>query len=350
MTKKIWCVRILSLLVCVLMLSGLLVLVTGASDDAYVPMEWTLDEDLKFIDGSNGVRYERYYVGGAFYGDARRVFYFANKVLYEDRYCQVYGDALDPHIVSVRTESGYSTIFTDAQGKRILDDFLAGIDCIWYLEDYGNVYTEISEDLARELRDAYTAENASLKWVSVNELAEAEIYEITAHDKTELKAYQHGAVYLMDDGSYYYVCFRVLDNSYFDADGYFSYRSGNVQVYELTKAERTEINWLLTEMIPKESTAVYEEDVLNGYYDIYGNPIDDGLDLLADPAYRQGMIVIFYVLTVVIGMLLPLILLILGIALANVPKTGKAKCWYALSASALLWLLSAGVFLLLVVL
>ena len=87
-----------------------------------------------------------------------------------------------------------------------------------------------------------------------------------------------------------------------------------------------------------------------GYCDIYGNPIDNGFDPYGDPDYRRGAVTVFLVLTVVIGMILPVIVLILGVVLANSKKTGKAKCWYSLCACAMLWLLAAGFFLLLVLL
>jgi hypothetical protein len=99
-------------------------------------------------------------------------------------------------------------------------------------------------------------------------------------------------------------------------------------------------------MTAKERTTVYEYQVMNGECDIYGNPIDD----MDDPEYRSAAIVIFVVIVVFVGILVPLGLLILGLLLAISRKMGRAKCWYALSASAGVWLVSAALFLLLVIL
>jgi len=232
----------------------------------------------------------------------------------------------------------------DEEGKEILDAFLARTDCIYYLESLDNYnYTEIGENLVAALEASYQNQGLPRKWVDVRELGEADILEITVHDRTETKAYQHGAVYIMPNGSYYYVCFETLDNRFFDADGFFSYRSGSVHVYELDKAMRTQIDEAVDAMAPQKTTILYERYVMDGTYDVYGNPIDE-----TDSQDRRTDIVLFFVLTVFAGFLLPLAALIVGLALAHSKKTGRAKCWYALSICAVVWMLAAALFMLLV--
>ena len=153
----------------------------------------------------------------------------------------------------------------------------------------------------------------------------------------------------MPDGSYYYLCFKDLDNSYFDADGYFSYRSGSVQVYKLDDKSRLSIDESIANMTTKEHKKIYEDSVINGHYDIYGNPIDHTDDYNIS-SNRIGAVILFFVITFVLGIIVPVVLLILGLVLANSQKSGKGKCWYALVASAALWILSTLLFLLLVIL
>lgn len=338
--KKINSIKILSFIICLVVLLGLLTMTVSAQKEYYTPIEWELDQNLEYIYGDDKL-YERYYVRGAFYGDADSVFYFKNYALYNGSECQVYGDSAYPHIVSVKTEPGYSCIFVDAEGKKILDSFLDKTDCIYYLEDYGVSYTIINKTTVEYLDTSYES-STKLKWVDVSELGEAGIYEITVHDKTETKAYQHGAVYIMPNGSYYYVCFENLGNSYFDANGYFSYRAGSIMVYELDDMARMNIDQSLADMTPKRHHIIYESAVVNGYYDVYGNPI---IEAPTSDQEASGFVTI-----IVVGTIFPVILLILGIVLAKSEKTKKSKCWYSLSASAALWILSTILFLLLVIL
>ncbi len=342
-------IKIFSFILSLVMLLVFSPISVGATEaeEEYIPVEWNLDENLEYIYGG-GKRYDRYYVKGAFYGDADSVFYFKNYAYYDGSSCQVYGESAYPHIVSVKTEPGYSCIFVDDEGKEILDSFLDGTDCIYYLEMYDEMYTKIDKDIAEHLKEAYGDESADLKWINVNELGEANIYEITVHDRTETKAYQQGAVYFMPNGHLYYVCFEDLDNTHFDADGYFSYRSGSVQAYELDDEERAIIEGSVDKMERKVHKKIYEYDVIRGYCDVNGNDIDDfGFDY-DDGDYIIGIKVMFIVTTVIIGIVAPAVLLVFGVVLARSKKTGKAKCWYALSVSSAVWLLSAAALLILV--
>ncbi len=332
--------KIPSFVLCFAMLLALLFLTVMAKDEQYTPVEWQLDSELTYIYGGEK-RYERYYVRGAFYGDADSAFYFKNHAIYDGKTYQVYGESADPHIVSVMTADAYSYIFVDAEGKAILDAFLDRTDCVYYLEKFDEVYTKINASMVDSLDASYSRKGAKLKSVDVAELGEADIYELTVHDKTETKAFQHGAIYLMPDQSYYYVCFEELDNSYFDADGYFSYRSGSVKVYELDEAERLRIDGSIAQMETKQHQIIYEENVVKGLYDVNGNPIDR----TDDPSYSKGALIVFFAITILVGFLAPATLLILGLVWAT-----RQRYWYTLVASATLWLLSSTLFLLFVLL
>ena len=336
--------RKLSLLL--LLLSVLLSAFAVSADEApeYQPIVWEMDEERTYLMG-NDVRYERYYVNGAFYGDAETTCYFYNTVSYKGEECGVYGNAARPDIVSVQTEPGYSTIFVTAKGRRLLDDLKLRVNCTYYFEDYyGATYSLLEDDFLNHLDRRYDIP-AMTQSVEVGALGDADFYEITGHDATKSKAYQHGAVYLMENGTYYYVCFEDLDNSYFDADGFFSYRAGNVPAYPLNIEEKGEIDSLIDGMTEKQSFAIWEKDIMYGYTDLEGNVTDEALQ-----EERAGAAVIFFLLVVVLGILLPGVLLTLGLIFANSQKTGKAKCWYAVVGGASLWLLTALVFLIIVLL
>lgn len=334
-------IKIFSFVFCFAMLLSLSVLTVAAGDQEHVPVEWTMDEELRYIYGGEK-RYDRYYVNYAFYGDAKSSFYFMNYALLDGKKCQVYGESADPHIVSVKKGDGYSYIFADIQGKKILNDFLTRKECIYYLESFDEyTYSVIEEAFVTSLESAYNSNDPWISTVNVSELSEGEILEITVHDKTETKAYQHGAIYIMPSGTYYYVCFEELNNSYFDADGYFSYRKGTVQALKLNNSLCADVDAVIEQMIPREKKIIYESDVVAGEIDIYGNSLYD----VYTPEYRSTSIVIFFVMFIFLGILLPILLLVLGLIFAR-----KTKCWYALSVSAAVWIVGAVILLLLLIL
>ena len=349
MKKKNNFIKILSFILCLVMLAGCFAFTASAQEEEYTAVEWSLDEDLEYING-NHKRYKRYYVKGAFYSDAINKFSFMNEVAYKDTYCQVFGDSAYPHIVWVKKPDNYNLVFTDATGRDILDSFIAGTDCVYYLErfdqsDYATLYAKIGDNVVELLNEKY-GKAEDLEWIDVTELGESEIFEITVHDKTESKAYQHGAIYIMPDGRYYYLCFDGLDNSHFDADGYFSYRWGNVQVLELDEFTRARVDECASSMVYKEYNTVYENYVVNGYCDIYGNPIKSE----EDPKSRVLYIILFYVSGIILGIVFPAVLLILGLSLEKSEKTGMARCWRVMSAASAVWILFATLFLLFVIL
>ena len=287
-------------LVCltIAMLFSLASIYVSADNSEKKSIEWTMDEKATYLDGS-GKRYERYYANGAFYGDARFSYYFKNGVMYDGRNCDVYGDSADPHIVSVKTESGYSTIFVDAEGKAILDNFLNGKDCIYYLESFGSEYTIIDASFVSMLDVAINNYN-NTRTVDVTTLNAAEIYEITAHDRLEMKAYQHGAVYYMPDGVKLYINFRNLDNSYFDSDGYFSYRRGTVTALVLDDELTAKVNEKLESMQPKPTKSKYEQ---YEEYEMNGN----------DYLNRNRSSVPFWIFFSITGFVLPIPFLVIGL-------------------------------------
>ena len=340
-------IKIFSFVLCLLILTALATLCVGAKETDYVPVEWKMDENATYLYG-NDKRYERYYANGNFYGDAITFFVFMNSVEFHGKYHQVRGESADPHIVSVYTGDGYSYIFVDKEGKKILDDFLSGKACIYYFEDRGDNYTVIDEELVYKLEDAYNTDSGSFSQMDVRDLSKMNILNVTAHDKTETKAYQQGAVYITTNGEMYYVSFKGLDNSYFDSDGYFSYRQGTVKARKLPAEFRSQIYEERLNLSPKPQFDIYESDVYYGYTDIYGNPINNGL-LDGYLFKEESANIVVFVVTVFGGILVPTPLLILSAIFAKAKKTGKAKCWYALTASAAVWLAAGITFLILLI-
>jgi len=324
--SKVHMKRLFAFCLTLLMVFSLSICFVGAAEEEYTPIEWVMAEDATYLYGDEKY-YDRYFVNGAFYSDAKCRFNFMNRVEFDGTMCPVYGDSIDPHIVCVQKNDGYSFVFVDEEGKGILDRFLQGEDCIYYLEDNQNRYAPLDEQFVRLLDSSFYASDAPLTEKKVGELSEGAIYELTAHDSTGLKAYQHGAVYVLPDGNTYYLCFDELDNSYFDADGYFSYRKGSVSLLKLEGSLLTDVEKAIPEMEYKTKEYLYESDYVN-------IPGDEGYAPEGDPLS-------FFIFAIPMGFVLPLAILVTGIVLAKSKKLGENKAWYWLSATGALWILAA---------
>ena len=345
--KKVNVKGFIALCICLLMLLPLSVIAVNA-DEKYTPIEWSLSSDAKYLYGKDK-RYERYIVNGVFYNDARFSFYFKDTVTYNGRECEVYGNSAYPTLVSVRKGDGYSLVFADKEGKKMLDDFVSGKDCIYYFEGVGNAYTVIEKSLVEALDSLYnTYSSINTVRMDASRLQEADVYEVTVHDRLETKAYQHGAVYKMPDGKAYYLCFEGLDNSHFDADGYFSYRSGEVKLIRLDGDALTKVNTALMNMRIKEKNVIYESLVISGYCDIYGEPIES--DFIYESPSESEAQLSFWVFFIFIGFIVPIVPLVIGLVLPRLKSLGKERYWYIMAGFAAIWLLaSLGILLILII-
>ena len=336
--KRVNVKRYLALLLCVFMLIPLSVIAVAA-DEEYIPIKWKMDPNVEYLYGDEK-RYDRYVVNGAFYNDASFTFYFSNTATYNGKECTVYGDSAYPHIVSVKKGDGYSFVFVDDTGKKILDDFVAGKDCIYYLEDFGKTYTVIEKSLVNLLDREYN-NYSSINTVRMDAwmLKDGEAFEITSHDATETKAYQYGAIFKMPDGKFYYLPFKDLDNSHFDADGYFSYRSGEVKLIKLDGDSLTRVKSALSSMETRQKTNVYETFVIKGVYDVYGEKIEDDYDF--GETSDVGTEILFWVSFIFVGFIVPIIPLAIGLIFPRLKSLGKNRYWYIVAGFAAMWLLAS---------
>lgn len=147
--------------------------------------------------------------------------------------------------------------------------------------------------------------------IDVRELVDAECFEIVIYKGYEETVY--GAIYLMD-GKYYYLNYVNLGNQHFDADGYFSYRSGEVM---LTNAETYRGGI-------KEALRPPTEEVWQGSVEgtLYSGDISD---------------VFFWIGFVLLGFIAPIPFFVLGILFSRSKKMGYPKYWLTLSYIAVTW-------------
>ena len=99
-------------------------------------------------------------------------------------------------------------------------------------------YTKFVTSDLDEAKDIGTVERNNLDGLTasavfdVPSLADKLVYKVIVYDNTATLSHVHGGVYKVN-GMYYYVNYDNLDNSYFNADGSFSYRFGQITAAEL---------------------------------------------------------------------------------------------------------------------
>ena len=157
--------------------------------------------------------------------------------------------------------------------------------------------------------------------IDVRDLADAECYEIVIYHNFEETI--HGAIYIMD-GAYYYLNYVDLGNQHFDADGYFSYRSGEVM---LTRAE------------------TYRGGIENALAPLFKEYMPGTVE---GTAYgEETFMIAFWIAFVLLGFMAPIPFFVLGLLLSRSEKLGYPKYWMILSYIAAAWFALSALLLLL---
>ncbi len=298
-------------LLCFMILSVSSVILISADEELLV---WEMSSDETYITG-NGNEYHNYVSAYNLHILTEKAYAYENplEIPYE---IYVYGSPTNKEVIWL--DDG--RIFVTKDGAEALDSFVSGEVYSYLLFNVSNdqTYSTLGGATVTDMVNRYgTRENAIT--VPVKELINVERYDICARDASQTFAFTVGAVYLYEN-EMYYVDYTALDNSYFDSNGNFSYRKGEVS------------------MVPvgKENKLHLESAAASGYYFeteyIYENPSGFGLGVSN---------VLFWILLIILGYIFPAALLILGIIFANRKEWKRPKYWYALSAIALIWILSS---------
>ncbi len=280
------------------------------------PIEWDLSENGKTLTASTGMVYYKYELGIDAEMHPWSIYYFDGTVRVNSGLVASV-NSYDRYGEIVWLQTGEPIIYATEAGKQILDGFADGTAREYYFvldENYSSAYyTRIGASLAAELRSAYI--NGENRYTfDVRELQDYIRYDVQFEDSQGIFQYNEG--YIFDMGSeYYYVHFDSLDNTHFDADGNFSFRSGEVELMKLEGEMRDTV--ADANFDPRHRTSNFETDDNNS----------------------EMPMALFWIPYVFVGFVLPLPFLALGLVFANVRK--KSKHWYAVVISAGVWILLA---------
>ena len=210
---------------------------------------------------------------------------------------------LNQDMVLVYEYMGYDAmirVYVTPQGAKELDRYVSGKYMQYELaQEY---YT--SSVISGELVNAWASSEADMT-VDVTNLGTAPSYKVLGYDSTLTLAHIIGEVFEYQ-GDYLFVHYDALDNSYFDANGSLSFRSGTVPALRLSDAHARQV----AEAI---EAAQYFSPSIHG-------PQAE----LLDPSISM---IIFLVMVAPLLYLLPLATLILGIVLRNIKRIPHRERW-----------------------
>lgn len=221
---------------------------------------------------------------------------------------------------------GETRLFATAAGAEAVQNMLSGKEGVYSLHTGVSSHDEPDQSITvTENWIEGLSVGGLVQSTEVLLLSELERYDIRFSDTTGSIYTAAGAFYEYE-GGLLYVDYRTLGNQYFDADGNFSYRSGAVDAVLLTVDALASVWSQLARAEQTKGTILYERQT----YEQEGE-IRDG----------QETVPIFWIFYVINGFLLPTVLLICGLVMANSRRRKKTRRWYVLAGLAGVWMLSA---------
>ncbi len=327
--KKLLCVIMFSVIIASSFTVFASAAAFGTTATHEAPIEWTLSEDGEKLTASTGTVYYRYEMDIDAELNPWNVYYFANSVKLGsgNNYsgtASVRSYARDGEIVWITSAMGTDVYVTEV-GEQMLKGFADGTERIYNIARESNLYySKIDATFAEELREAYIR-GEQIYTFDVRELRYVERYYVQFGDSRDVFWCDEG--YIFDiEGEYYYVHFDSLDNTHFDADGYFSFRSGEVELMKLDEEMSEVVGASILRLRSRETITNFETDDNNS----------------------EMPMIFFWMPYVFIGFILPLPFLALGLIFANVRK--KSKYWYAVVISAGVWMLLAAILMVILIL
>lgn len=329
MKQKFTFLRFFAVLFALLLLGSVGVMAFAGQPPETTMVKWWLDGAM--LENSDGDIYTHYELPTGVFVSFENVYIYGRTIDVEAEFGTVhslvesYERAGD--LVTLDGARGEKLLFVNEAGKTAVNDFLAGEIgrfSVWTDSSFSLSTTAADEELFTRL-DAALADRVDVSSFDVTVLGTAQRYDLVYSDATGSLHRTHGAIYLFD-GSLYYVNYDALDNSYFDADGNFSYRRGTVDAH-LLSGELHDLalaTFAKLEEISPEYT--YEE------FEVLPEGSADGL------IFGNFGVVAFWIVFSVLGYLVPA--LCLGASAFMLVRRGKRR-WIITASIASVWMILA---------
>lgn len=309
-----------------LLFAALLLPAHATEDSPAGYIEWEISENGDTLSG-NGKEYS--YVKVNYKNNIKiqpwiyDTYGFVNSVSFDDKMYRVQSTHKDAEIVMLYHYDAFM-IYATQEGERLVADLVDGSPAQYVLCER---FTQTKNKTLTPQDVAVLQKEVTVPKVAydVQELDRLDSYTLFATDESGTVCYITGRFYKFSDNKYGYVDHLSLDNTHFDANGSFSYRSGTVEVTMLSgegvEALQGAIDGLRVNA--QEFSSEYDE-------------YDDRF--FSDTAYSGGMRVLFWGMFVLLGFALPLLPILFGL-LKGLPQKRGTRYWLILAAVGFAWLL-----------
>ena len=204
-------------------------------------------------------------------------------------------------------------IYVSRDGKKSLDEFING-KFGGYKIVYGSSYMSTTQAWVDGL------DGGTIVSFDVRDLQSVTRYYVFGYDKTDTMAHTFGAIYSVN-GSYYFINYDKLPNNYFDANGEFSYRGGEVNAYKLNTIQESDMDFFGS----SKTSFKYEYEKNNTQKEV-----GEGFYMAT-----------FVIVTAIFGYVIPLIPTVIGAIKITKFKTPNPKRWFVVLGLCALWIVVA---------
>ena len=308
-------IKILSVFLIIAMLLSCLFVPAMASEEGNATVEkaydWEYDLDNDVLKNSDR-EYQKYTlpIGYSMYSKDS-VYVYKNN--YVNNFANLHSYERNGEIV---WENSTTVVYATNTGKGYIEDLIAGNYSSFSLHKNYSSF-DISSSDVQALDEALTSgEKVSL---DVTELSRSGEYQIRAYDYSGCIYYVYGAIHEYS-GEYYYINYDVLPNNYFDSDGDFSFRRGEVSAVKLSGTLLDGFNEAVEEMI-------------SGRLLIYESEEVKGSSLLSSKAMAY---IRFFLIFSIVGYALPIFVGIISFRRARKTVPEHMKYWYIVSGASAL--------------
>lgn len=309
-------------------------------------VDWTLSDDFKTLTNeTDGIEYELYDSNPSVFNHRQYAYVYCDVVCRD--FAEGYYDESNVYTLTDNKD----IVWLDFDGERyyyVTKDEKLKLDMLRNGQT-GKCYIRGGADgkfrVASVPSSIINEANSDLKLNVNTEIIDSRIldnynyYYIERFDSTKSISARYAVVFAKDDIDYLYVRLSDLSPNALDQYGMIDFSSGEMITLVHIRQETVSslIKTINSGYMSTEVFYTYEIDQIPYNQDYYTEAVTSSM-------------ILFWVAVVVIGFIIPFPFFVLGCTLAFIKKLGRPKYWLTVAAFALLWMLFAALFSLIIIL
>lgn len=299
-------------------------------------IEWRLSDDGKKL-LRNDMAFSKISMPWRCYLEANSEYnyaYLIDSLFLIDEYSHPVSDKKDSETVWLYDNSGQDChVYATAREISSINEFAQGKTFQYKIKKVGsnNEFAIMPFELAGNY-DFFLSEGLSNVTVDIKEIKNSLYAEIVAQSKSGIINRLHGGIFLID-GDYYYLNFDELNFKHFDIKGNLTYTGGEVSLLNIKNDLLEKTETAINSISVHPYTIINENDkIISDFEDgLYGSDVDS-------LNKKNTAKVLFWIIFVFFGFLVPIAPLAVGIAFARSEKRGNPKHWYLVALLSLAWM------------